>query len=136
MTSLTETETAQEISLAQQIMDRDKQFVLGTYARYPLVLKRGRGCYLYDVNGKRYLDLLSGIGVNALGHANPRLVKVIREQAALMMHCSNLYYHEWQRKRAARLGKRAGLAKRVLCISPPAAAAECRRTSPPHAPPT
>jgi acetylornithine/N-succinyldiaminopimelate aminotransferase len=117
MTTLTETEPAQEISLAQQIMDRDKQFVLGTYARYPLVLKRGRGCYLYDVNGKRYLDLLSGIGVNALGHANPRLVKVIREQAALMMHCSNLYYHEWQGKLAERMVKVSGLEKAFLCNS-------------------
>lgn len=117
MQTATEVPTALDVSLADQIIARDKQFVLGTYGRYPLVLKRGRGCYLYDVNGKRYLDLLSGIGVNALGHANPRIVKVIREQAALMMHCSNLYYHEWQGRLAERMVKVSGLEKAFFCNS-------------------
>ena len=79
----------------QNVMDLESQYLLQNYARYPLVLHRGKGCYVYDVAGNRYLDFISGIGVNALGHAHPRIVKVIREQAALLMHCSNLYYHEY-----------------------------------------
>ena len=62
-------------------MDLEREYLLQNYARYPLVLARGKGCYLYDLAGKRYLDFISGIGVNALGHAHPRLTKVIREQA-------------------------------------------------------
>ena len=72
-------------------MDLEREYLLQNYARYPMVLARGKGCYLYDTDGKRYLDFISGIGVNALGHAHPRLVKVIREQAALLIHSSNLY---------------------------------------------
>ena len=49
----------------------ESQYLLQNYARYPLLLERGRGCYVYDASGKRYLDLLAGIGVNALGHAHP-----------------------------------------------------------------
>jgi acetylornithine/succinyldiaminopimelate/putrescine aminotransferase len=68
----------------------ESQYLLQNYARYPLLIERGRGCYVYDASGKRYLDLLAGIGVNALGHAHPRLTKVIREQAGLLLHTSNL----------------------------------------------
>jgi predicted acetylornithine/succinylornithine family transaminase len=94
---------------AQAVIDREREYLLQNYARYPLVLARGKGCYVYDVDGKRYLDFISGIGVNALGHAHPRLVKVIREQAALLIHSSNLYYHEYQGKLAERLCKMSGL---------------------------
>ncbi|HEY9247664.1 MAG TPA: aminotransferase class III-fold pyridoxal phosphate-dependent enzyme, partial [Rariglobus sp.] len=80
----------------QSIMDLERDYVLQTYARYPLALGRGKGCYLYDLSGKRYLDLLTGIGVNALGHAHPRITKVLRAQAGLLVHASNLYYHEYQ----------------------------------------
>src|SRR5580658_11373516 len=79
----------------------EKQYVLQNYARYPLTLARGKGCYVYDTAGKRYLDFITGIGVNALGHAHPRLMKVIREQAARLIHSSNLYYHEYQGPLAA-----------------------------------
>jgi predicted acetylornithine/succinylornithine family transaminase len=90
-------------------MDLERDYLLQNYARYPLVLARGKGSYLYDLNGKRYLDFISGIGVNALGHGHPRLVKVIREQAALLMHTSNLYYHQYQGKLAKRLCEMSGL---------------------------
>jgi predicted acetylornithine/succinylornithine family transaminase len=90
-------------------MDLEREYLLQNYARYPLVLARGRGCYVYDTDGKRYLDFISGIGVNALGHAHPRLVKVIREQAALLIHTSNLYYHPYQGKLAKRLCEMSGL---------------------------
>jgi predicted acetylornithine/succinylornithine family transaminase len=96
-------------SAAQDVMDLERDYLLQNYARYPLVLARGKGCYLYDVDGKRYLDFISGIGVNALGHAHPRLVKVIREQAALLIHSSNLYYHQYQGKLAKRLCQMSGL---------------------------
>ena len=90
-------------------MDLEKEYLLQNYARYPLALARGKGCYLYDFAGKRYLDFISGIGVNALGHAHPRLVKVIREQAGLLIHTSNLYYHRYQGLLAKRLAEMSGL---------------------------
>ncbi len=93
------------------VIDLEKQFLLQNYARYPLVLHRGKGCYVYDTAGKRYLDMIAGIGVSALGYAHPRLTKVIREQAALILHTSNLYYHEYQGPLAARIAKASGLAR-------------------------
>ncbi|HJZ97559.1 MAG TPA: aspartate aminotransferase family protein [Candidatus Solibacter sp.] len=96
-------------SAAQAVMDLERDYLLQNYARYPLVLARGKGCYLYDLEGKRYLDFISGIGVNALGHAHPRLTKVIRDQAAKLIHTSNLYYHEYQGKLAKRLCEMSGL---------------------------
>ncbi len=94
---------------AQAIMDLEREYLLQNYARYPLVLARGKGCYLYDLAGKRYLDLITGIGVNALGHAHPRITKIIRAQAALLLHTSNLYYHEYQGALAKRLSQMSGL---------------------------
>ena len=90
-------------------MDLEREYLLQNYARYPLVLARGKGCYLFDLAGKRYLDLISGIGVNALGHAHPRITKVIRAQASLLLHTSNLYYHEYQGALAKRLAQMSGL---------------------------
>jgi predicted acetylornithine/succinylornithine family transaminase len=98
-------------------MDLEREYLLQNYARYPLVLARGKGCHLYDLAGKRYLDFLSGIGVNALGHAHPRLVKVIRQQAALLIHCSNLYYHQYQGPLAKRLCEMSGLQRCFFCNS-------------------
>src|ERR1035438_4703408 len=97
---------------AQAVMDLESEYLLQNYARYPLVLARGKGCYLYDLAGKRYLDFISGIGVNALGHAHPRLTKVIREQAGLLIHTSNLYYHQYQGPLAQRLARMSGLPDR------------------------
>ncbi|HTC41413.1 MAG TPA: aspartate aminotransferase family protein [Candidatus Acidoferrales bacterium] len=93
----------------EQIADLEKQYLLGTYNRYPVVLTRGKGVFLYDLNGKRYLDFVSGLGVNALGHAHPRIVKTIREQAAKLIHVSNLYYHEYQGELAEKLCTLSGL---------------------------
>ena len=90
-------------------MDLEREYVLQNYARYPLVLVRGKGCYLYDADGRRYLDFVAGIGVNALGHAHPRLMKVLRQQAGLLIHCSNLYYHQYQGALAKRLAAATGL---------------------------
>jgi acetylornithine/N-succinyldiaminopimelate aminotransferase len=99
------------------VIDLEKHYLLQNYARLPLVLTRGKGCYVYDTSGKRYLDLIAGIGVNALGHAHPRLMKVIREQSARMIHCSNLYYHEYQGPLAERIAKTSGLDRVFFCNS-------------------
>lgn len=94
---------------AQGIMDLEQQYLLQNYARYPLVLAKGKGCHVYDLEGKRYLDFISGIGVSALGHAHPRILKVLRDQAGLMIHSSNLYYHPYQGALAKRLAEISGL---------------------------
>jgi acetylornithine/N-succinyldiaminopimelate aminotransferase len=94
---------------AEAVLDLERQYLLQNYSRYPLVLHRGKGCHVYDVHGARYLDFIAGIGVNALGHAHPRIVKVIREQSALLIHSSNLYYHQYQGPLAKKLAETSGL---------------------------
>jgi acetylornithine/N-succinyldiaminopimelate aminotransferase len=102
---------------AQEVMDLERQYVLQSYARYSIVLHRGKGCYVYDVDGKRYLDLIAGIGVNALGYGHPRMLRVLREQAALLIHTSNLWYHEYQGPLARRLAEISGLNRTFFCNS-------------------
>lgn len=106
-----------DIAPAQQVMELERQYLLQNYARYPLVLKRGRGCWVYDTAGKRYLDLISGIGVNSLGHAHPRIVRAIREQAAMLVHSSNLYYHEYQGPLAKKICETSGMQRVFFCNS-------------------
>src|SRR5450755_137833 len=106
MTSATE---ATPSVAAEAVVEMERQYLLQNYSRYPLVLHRGKGCHVYDMEGRRYLDFIAGIGVNALGHAHPRIVKVIREQAALLIHTSNLYYHEYQGPLAKKLAEVSGL---------------------------
>jgi len=98
-------------SSAQTIIDLERDYLLQNYARYPLVLAKGKGIYVYDTAGRRYLDFITGIGVNALGHAHPRILKVLRQQAGLMIHSSNLYYHPYQGKLAKKLAEMSGLAR-------------------------
>jgi acetylornithine/N-succinyldiaminopimelate aminotransferase len=92
-----------------EIAARERNYLLNTYARYPLVIARGKGVHVYDLEGRRYLDFVGGLGVNALGHAHPRIVKVIREQAAKVIHISNLYYNEYQGLLAEKLCTLSGL---------------------------
>lgn len=94
---------------AQTTIDLERAYLLQNYARYPLLIGRGKGSYVYDLEGRKYLDFITGIGVNALGHAHPRIVKVIRDQAALLIHSSNLYYHPFQGPLAERLARISGL---------------------------
>jgi acetylornithine/N-succinyldiaminopimelate aminotransferase len=103
-----ETVTAAEPEVSS-VIDLERDYLLQNYARYPIVLSRGKGPYLWDTTGKKYLDLISGIGVNALGHAHPRITKVIRDQAGKLIHSSNLYYHEFQGPLAKRLAEASGL---------------------------
>jgi acetylornithine/N-succinyldiaminopimelate aminotransferase len=97
------------MNLLEQIVDREHAFLLHTYNRYPIAFARGKGVFLFDLDGKRYLDLVAGLGVNALGHAHPRIVKVIRDQSAKVIHLSNLYYNEYQGLLAEKLCSLSGL---------------------------
>jgi len=106
-----------ETSALDRVRALESEYLLQNYARYPLVLDRGKGCYVYDPAGQRYLDFITGIGVNALGHAHPRLVKVIREQAGRLLHTSNLYYNAYQGPLAERLAKASGLQRTFFCNS-------------------
>jgi acetylornithine/N-succinyldiaminopimelate aminotransferase len=106
-----------DVSAAQQVIELEREFLIQNYSRYPLVLERGEGCYVYDLDGNRYLDFIAGIGVNALGHAHPRIVNVIREQAGLLIHCSNLYYHRFQGALAQRLAEVSGLKRSFFANS-------------------
>jgi acetylornithine/N-succinyldiaminopimelate aminotransferase len=97
------------MTTTEDIIQRERNFLLQTYNRYPLVIERGKGVFVYDLEGKKYLDFVAGLGVNALGHAHPRIVKTIREQAAKVIHLSNLYYNEYQGKLAEKLCALSGL---------------------------
>jgi len=93
------------------VVELEKQYLLGTYARLPITLTKGKGVFVEDINGKKYLDMVSGLGVNALGYSHPRIVKAIREQAAKVIHLSNLYYNEYQGPLAKKLVDASGLAR-------------------------
>ena len=111
------TAASEVTSAAAQTISLEKEYVLQNYGRYPLVLRKGKGCYVFDTDGRRYLDLISGIGVNALGHAHPRIVKVIRDQAGVLIHTSNLYYNEFQGRLAKKLAEVSGLQRTFFCNS-------------------
>jgi len=104
------------MSLAS-IMRAEQKLLLPTYDRQKVLFTRGRGVYLWDSRGKRYLDFLSGIGVNALGHAHPAIQKVLKQQAGKLIHTSNLFYHEYQAELAKRLTKISGLDRAFFCNS-------------------
>jgi acetylornithine/N-succinyldiaminopimelate aminotransferase len=89
------------------------------------VFVRGRGSRLYDVDGREYLDLVSGIGVTSLGHAHPGLAAAIAEQAATLLHVSNLYYHPLQAEAASRLAALSGLPRAFFCNSGTEAVEAC-----------
>lgn len=99
------------------IQARESQFVLNTYRRQPVAFVRGKGPRLYDVDGRPYLDFVSGIGVASLGHGHPGLAAAIAEQAATLIHTSNLYYHPLQAEAASRLSALSGLARTFFCNS-------------------
>ena len=92
-----------------QVKELEKKYLLGTYSRYELLADRGSGAYLIDKKNKRYLDLLAGIAVNALGYNHPRVKQVLRKQIKRPIHVSNLIYHEYQGRLAEKLCKISGL---------------------------
>jgi predicted acetylornithine/succinylornithine family transaminase len=99
---------AQRAKPDTRLLDAEK-FLLPTYKRQPVVMTNGRGAYIYDAAGKKYLDFLGGIAVNALGHAHTRIVKVIRREAARAIHLSNLYHNAYQGPLARKLAGWSGL---------------------------
>jgi acetylornithine/N-succinyldiaminopimelate aminotransferase len=117
MAASTRPQSELENSSLEEVMGLERAYLLQNYSRYPLLLHRGRGVYLYDLEGNRYLDLISGIGVNSLGYSHPRITKVIRQQAGLLIHSSNLYYHEYQGRLAQRLANLSGLERSFFCNS-------------------
>lgn len=103
-----------DLTQAQTIED---QYLFPTYKRVPLLLERGKGVYVYDSGGKKYLDFITGIGVNALGHAHPRVLAAIRDQSRRLIHTSNVYYNEYQGPLAERLAALSGMERAFFTVS-------------------
>ena len=100
-----------------QIQAAEARLLLATYERNPVLFVGGEGVHIIDEKGERYLDLLSGIGVNALGYNHPAIVDTIASQSRALIHTSNLFYHEGQAELAMRLTERAGLDRIFFCNS-------------------
>jgi acetylornithine aminotransferase/acetylornithine/N-succinyldiaminopimelate aminotransferase len=96
------------ITAQTALRDADR-FLLNTYKRASIVFVRGKGCTIFDADGKRYLDFLGGIAVNALGHGHPRIVRTIRREAGRAIHFSNLYHHLWQGPLGRKLASWSGM---------------------------
>ena len=96
---------------------RPMPHVLNTYGRLPIALSHGQGCWVWDTNGKRYLDGLGGIAVNTLGHAHPKLVPALQDQVAKLIHTSNYYEVPLQEQLAAKLCELSGLDGAFFCNS-------------------
>ena len=95
----------------------DEKYVMKTYGRFPIVLTRGKGTYVWDENGKKYIDFTQGVVVNALGHSHPAIVKALSAQAKKLIHVSNWYYNENQPKLAKLICDVSGLDKVFFCNS-------------------
>jgi len=102
---------------SQVLMTLSEKFIANTYARYPIVLVRGRGTRVWDVEGKEYLDFVSGLAVCNLGHCHPKVVKAIQDQAARLIHVSNFYYIEPQIQLASLLCQHSFADKVFFCNS-------------------
>jgi predicted acetylornithine/succinylornithine family transaminase len=109
----------------EDIQAREARYVLQTYKRQPVAFVRGTGACLYDTTGREYLDFISGIGVTSLGHAHQALTAAVAEQAATLIHTSNLYYHPYQAEAAARLAQLSGLPRVFFCNSGTEAVEAC-----------
>ncbi len=101
----------------EEIKKREENALMHTYGRFPVYLDHGNGATLYDVDGKAYIDLNSGIGVNSIGHNHPQLVEAIQKQAAKLIHSSNLYYTEPMIHVAEVLEERTGFSKMFFANS-------------------
>ena len=101
--------TLKSLDTARQVLARDEQYLIPVYARYPVVMERGEGCMLFDVDGNAYLDMMGGLGVNALGHAHPRMVHAMVDQARQLVHLSPQYSNPYPSLLAERLCALAGM---------------------------
>jgi acetylornithine/N-succinyldiaminopimelate aminotransferase len=102
---------------AGQVYETFEKFVVPSYARFDLVLERGEGSYVWDVDGKRYLDLAGGIAVCSLGHARPEITEALIEQSQKLIHVSNLYYNELQGRLAKRIVDLIASGRAFFCNS-------------------
>ncbi|HMZ00389.1 MAG TPA: aspartate aminotransferase family protein [Burkholderiaceae bacterium] len=93
----------------------EQPHVMKTYGRLPIAMSHGRGCRVWDTEGREYLDGLGGIAVNTLGHAHPKFVAALQEQVATLIHCSNYYHIPGQETLAARLVELSGLTNVFFC---------------------
>ncbi len=95
----------------------DKKYVMPTYGRFPLVLTKGKGSWVWDEKGKKYLDFVQGVVVNSLGHSRPEIANAISKQAKKLIHVSNWYYNSEQPKLAGMISKESGMEKVFFCNS-------------------
>ena len=95
----------------EEIKQGEETYIMHTYGRFPIALDHGKGATLWDTEGKKYIDLTSGIGVNSLGHDNDALTTAVSEQAHKLMHACNLYYTEPMVQAAKKLVDAAGMGK-------------------------
>ncbi len=102
---------------AQQVIEWEQSYVLGVYKRPPIVFERGEGVWLYDTEGNRYLDLVAGIAVNALGYGDPEVPRIMAEQAQKLIHISNLYHTEPHARLAKLLCEHSFADKVFFCNS-------------------
>ncbi len=101
----------------EQLIARGNQVVMKTYNRFPIAIECGNGMYVWDIDGKKYIDFVAGIAVNSLGYANEALERTIAEQAMKLIHCSNLYYTEPQIELAEQLVAHSDFDKVFFCNS-------------------
>jgi predicted acetylornithine/succinylornithine family transaminase len=101
----------------KRLLEESSKYLMNTYSRYPLILRKGRGTKVYSIDGKEYLDFVGGIAVNILGHCHPRVVVAIQKQAQRLLHVSNLYHIEPQIKLAGLLVENSFADKVFFCNS-------------------
>lgn len=101
----------------EELVARGAAVVMNTYSRFPVAVDHGEGVYVWDVDGKKYLDFVAGIAVNCLGYCHPRLSAAIADQAQKLLHCSNLYYTEPQIELAEKLVSHSDFDKVFFCNS-------------------
>ena len=103
--------------MSQHIMNRADRVIAKTYKRFPIVITKGKGCSLWDTEGKKYMDFVSGIAVCNLGHAHPKVSEALSKQADVLLHVSNLYYTEPQIELAYRLTENSFADRVFFCNS-------------------
>ncbi len=103
--------------MQEELIRKATQYLANTYTRFPIVVTKGEGCWLWDLNGRRYLDFLAGIAVCSLGHAHPAIVEALTAQAKKLFHVSNLFYIEPQVKAAQMLAEHSFGDKVFFCNS-------------------
>jgi acetylornithine/N-succinyldiaminopimelate aminotransferase len=119
------TMTTTTVTTIDEVHAREARHILQLYRRAPVTFVRGDGVHLYDIEGREYIDLLSGIGVASLGHGHAGLARAVAEQAETLLHTSNLFYHPLQGALAERLANLSGLERAFFCNSGTEAVEAC-----------